>query len=396
MGELKILHLCSARQYVGEAAWVVDAVDYLIQRGHEAEIICRDGYSVADAAVRRKIPYTAATMDSRCTFYHDILDIRTIRRRIREFQPDLLHAHRGKDHWLAALALRGFSSSIPLIRTRHVVTSIKDHYANRWLFGKATQGLICVSQAVRAEVAKSESLLHSPIRTICGGVNPATHGEASPAEVESFCRRYHIPAGAPVISCLARLAPVKGQEYILRAIPAVLRHHPRAIFLFVFPRKSEYAEHLFRIARELGVTESVRWIGNLPGLAPFFAATDIGLLASVGSEGWSRATAEFLYNRIPVVASRVGCLSELIFDEVNGYLVEKRNADEMGLRINALLNHPERAESMGLEGEKMVREHFTFSHTVDKLERFYHEVLENARQPGRAGKKRFVLPKKKG
>jgi glycosyltransferase involved in cell wall biosynthesis len=362
---------------VGEAARVVDAADFLIQRGHRAEIICRDGYSVAEAASRRRLPHTKVHMQSRFNGVYDIADLLKIRSRIREFQPHVVHAHRGKDHWLAAAALWTLGAKVPLIRTRHVVTPIKDHRANRWLFGKATQGLICVSTAVREEVARSESLIHCPIKTITGGVNPNTLGPVPDSESAAFRRRYHIPEGAPVITCLARLAPVKGQEHILRAIPAVLKEHPDAVFVFSFPRKSEYAERLSQIAKELDVTAAVRWIGDLDSLGPLFGATDIGLLASIGSEGWSRATAEFLYHRIPVIASEVGCLAELIHDGQNGYLIEKRDSETMANRIGSLLNHPERIKAMGAEGETLVKSRFTFNHTVDGLEETYREIISN-------------------
>jgi glycosyltransferase involved in cell wall biosynthesis len=374
--KLKVLHLCSARQFVGEAARVLDICERMIENGHLAEIVARKSYSVAELASRRGLPYTNSQMQSRFNPFIDFKDVRIIRKRIEIFQPHIVHAHRGKDHWLAAMALNGMREKIPLIRTRHVVTRIKPHIANKWLFKKATKGLICVSQSVMDEVNNVESIVECPVRKITGGINQKRFVSSDQEKIDKIKKYWHIKEEAPVISCLARLAPVKGQEHILNAVPEVISKYPDAIFLFAFPRKSDYRNKLEQIVEAKRIRPHVRFLGSPDQLSAFLQMSDIGLLSSIGSEGWSRATVEFMYFGVPVIASDVGCISEIIDDGVNGFVVPPKSPEKIADRIINLLDDSEKRKKMGeLAREKILAKH-TLQHTVDELLQFYCEILQ--------------------
>jgi spore coat protein SA len=273
------------------------------------------------------------------------------------------------------MALNGMREKIPLIRTRHVVTKIKPHIANKWLFGKATKGLICVSQSVLNEVGNVDSIVECPVKKITGGINQKRFPPADEKKVEEMRDYWHIKKGAPIISCLARLASVKGQEYILKAIPAVIEKHPDAVFLFAFPRKSNYRERLEDIIEVKKIRPHVRFLGSPDQLSAFLQMSDIGLLSSIGSEGWSRATVEFMYFGVPVIASDVGCISEIIDDGINGFIVPPKSPEEIADRIVRLLNDNNKRIKMGeLAREKILSKH-TLQHTVDELLQFYCEIL---------------------
>ncbi|MHC4870691.1 MAG: glycosyltransferase family 4 protein [Planctomycetota bacterium] len=375
MSGLKILHLCSARQFVGEAARVIDLSEKMRELGHHSEIIVREKFSLTEQCSRRNIPYTSVWFKSKFNPITDYNDIRTIRERIFHFKPDIVHAHRGKEHWLAAAALSGMRHRLPLVRTRHVVTKIKPHLANKWLFRKATDGLICVSKAVHNEVSKFGTI-GCPIKTITGGLNQNRFVQPDDKSIAKFRDRMHIPENRIVISCLARLAPVKGQEYILRAIPEVIKEHPNAIFLFVYPRQSDYRQKLDYIIRQLDIGPHVNFIGPIDNLSLFFSITDLGLLSSIGSEGWSRATVEFMYHGIPVIGTNVGCISEIIKDNINGFVVEPKNSHAMAEAIKTILSNAENFKKLGSSAREIAANKHTVDSTAESVLDFYHELLK--------------------
>jgi hypothetical protein len=86
--------------------------------------------------------------------------------KLREWLPevDVVHAHRGKDHWLAAVANRLSKTPRPLVRTRHIVQPIRPHALNRWLYRKATSLTVTVSEGIRRQLLAGE--LAPPERVI--------------------------------------------------------------------------------------------------------------------------------------------------------------------------------------------------------------------------------------
>ena len=80
----------------------------------------------------------------------DVLDLR----RLVAWLPgaQVLHVHRGKEHWLAALANRMSNLRRPLIRTRHIVQPVRPHALNRWLYGRATDQVVTVTEAIRRQL----------------------------------------------------------------------------------------------------------------------------------------------------------------------------------------------------------------------------------------------------
>lgn len=378
---LRVLQLCSARQYIGEAARVVELSEGLAGAGHAVRLLARRGHSVEAEAGRRGLPCRGLHMESRFLPWRDLPDILAIREEVARFAPDIIHVHRGKDHWLAAAALpRGQAK---LVRTRHVVTPIRVHAANRWLYRRRCDGLICTSRAVREIVDTVAPLFDCPVATIPGGVNLERLSDAAPEEVRALRARLQIPAGAPVITCLARLAPVKGQEYLVRAIPQVRARCPEAVFVFAFPRASEYRHRLAALVDDLAVLPAVRWLENPAALSPFFGLSDVGVLSSVGSEGWSRAVAEYLAMGVAVVATRVGCVPELVEPDRTGQLVPPRDSTALGEAILRLLADPQARQAQGEVGRRLVRESLTREHLIARVLQFYDELRQGRAACGR-------------
>ncbi len=380
---LRILHLCSAREYVGEAGRVVDLAQALRERGHEVEVIGRRSHSVVDRAGRRGLPCTAAHMRSRFHPWLDLSDVRLIRARIRTVQAHLVHTHRGKDHWLAAAALARLRARPALVRTRHVVTPIRAHAANRWLFSRATNGLVCVSEAVARAVAASGLRIPGPATVIPGGTDPRELRTSAPDGPQQLRRRLHIPEDAPVIGCLARLAPIKGQEYLVRALPRVLAAHPNAVCVFAFSRKSGYRDRLEDLVREVGVREAVRWVGQVERIGDFLRLAQVGVLASIGSEGWSRAAVEFMAVGRPVVATCVGSLPEIVTQGATGRLVPARDPEALAESITALLNDPSTSAALGEAGAARAARYYTIDQLADATVAFYRIVLADRKEADR-------------
>jgi len=372
----RVLHLNSARKFVGEAAHVLELCRALEKRGHHPGLAVRRGFILEEKADRAGLDVLPLRFESRFRPFADMADARAIARYCRENSVEVLHAHRGKDHWVAAAAQVLDRLDIPLVRTRHVITIQRAHFANRWLM-RRTRALVCVSAAVEHGVRSSHVYDTDKVRTIPVGVDlerfrPGTDGVA-------LRRSFDIEPGVPVAVVVARFHSRKGHVHIVEAAERVVADVPSVRILFV--GEGSTREEVAGLVREKGLEEWVRFLGWRDDVPEILHASDIGILASTGSEGSSRAVMEYMASGLPVVATRVGAVPELVADGETGILVEAEDPGELAGAMGKLLADPARARAMGARGRGAVEERSGLSKWVDRMEEFYGEILDGGAGP---------------
>jgi glycosyltransferase involved in cell wall biosynthesis len=136
---------------------------------------------------------------------------------------------------------------------------------------------------------------------------------------------------------------------------------------------------LKNMATSLGISDSIKWMGRLEGkskMTEFYHSIDILAMPS-RRESFGMSAAEASATGLPVIASRVGGLPEVIEQGVNGILVEPENIQELAKAISSLANDPELRKRMGQNGVEMAKRKFNAEATVGKLINVYRRTLES-------------------
>ena len=143
----------------------------------------------------------------------DMRDVRTL----RSWLPgaDILHVHRGKEHWLAAIANRRSPQRRPLVRTRHIVQPIRPHALNRWLYGRATDLVVTVSEAIRRQCLAAGLAPPDRVVALPGGADgekfkPGHDGAALRQELG-------LASGVPLVGLLSGFRVMKGHGVVVDA-----------------------------------------------------------------------------------------------------------------------------------------------------------------------------------
>lgn len=170
---------------------------------------------------------------------------------------------------------------------------------------------------------------------------------------------------------------IKGHEYLIRAVPLVLREFPKARFLLVGSGWGDsgprYLEDLKALVRSLGVQESVVFTGFRSDVHSILCELDVSVQPSLNEN--LGGTIESLLMARPTVASRVGGLFDSIRDGVTGVLVKPANPEDLAEGIARLLRDPIHAQALGRAGRALMLERFTLSHTVSDLHALYDRLL---------------------
>ncbi len=370
---LRILQLNSARKYVGEAAHTLNLTEALRQRGHAVWLGLRENYETFDRAADRGLEPIGFNMPHRWWPPQDAPDIHAIAQLVKREEIDIIHAHRGKDHWQAVFATRLYKLDVPVIRTRHVVTPLRTHAANRWL-ARRTAAMVLVSKAVELDVRRTGMFDGERLVFIPGGIDLSHYNPATTDRRFAARNAIDLPPDALVAICVARFAIVKAHHILLEAWRFVRARLPQARLVLV-GAGGFFAESQ-ALARALKIDDSVHFLGKCKDVAPLLDAADCGVLASTGSEGFSRAVLEYMASALPTAATRVGAVPDLITDGVHGKLADPGDAKSLaGAMIAVLEASVEQRRVWGRAAFEKAEAGYSYSSWADLHERLYAHVL---------------------
>jgi len=179
----------------------------------------------------------------------------------------------------------------------------------------------------------------------------------------------------PVVVCVSRLVPRKGQDMLIRALPAVHRAVPDAALLLVGDGPHRGA--LERLTDDLGLRDAVVFTGARPWaeLPPYFAAGDVFAMptrtrkAGFEVEGLGIVYLEASATGLPVIAGDSGGAPDAVQDGTTGYVVDGRSASEIAGQVSALLLDKPLATAMGAAGRRWVEQEWRWDDLARRLQR---------------------------
>jgi N-acetyl-alpha-D-glucosaminyl L-malate synthase BshA len=278
---------------------------------------------------------------------------------------DLLHVHYAVPHATAAYIARdSCCPEIKVITTLHgtdvYLVGTHPSYKPIVEFSMAQcDGLTAVSRFLKEATLENFNVTKE-IKVIYNFVDP-----------ERFCRREEREKER-IICHISNFRPVKRVMDTVRTFALISREIDSKLYMVGDGPEREPAEEL---ARKLGVAERVIFWGNVTDVAEVLGKADLFLLPSE-QESFGLAALEALSCEVPVVATRVGGLPEVVREGVDGYLVDVGDIKAMAERGAELLSDDALRERMGQQARRRVLEEFTPERIVPQYVDYYQEVLE--------------------
>jgi len=363
--------------YGGSGAVATELGLDLARRGHEVHFITYDspfrlrGYTerVFFHQVETRMgryplfdhfPYTLALASKQ----HEVV--------LRE-ELDLLHVHYAIPHattaYLAREMLKG-ERSVRVITTLHgtditLVGQESSFYAITKFSIERSDGVTAVSNYLRDETYRAFGCGNCDVRVVPNFVNLQEYRPG-----EQGCRGSVAPEGHKVITHVSNFREVKRVKDVVRVFARIRRAMPATLVMIGDGPERVDAENE---ARDLAVTDDVRFLGRLDSVATLLQASDLFILPSQ-TESFGLAGLEAMACGSPVVASRAGGLPEVIDDGVNGILEPVGSVEAMGRRAVELLRDPERHAAMRAAAIAKA-EQFSADKVVPMYEAYYREVL---------------------
>ena len=284
---------------------------------------------------------------------HDWCALDELTKEIRATHPDIVHTHTSKAGFLGRLAAR--RAGVPrIIHTPH------GHIFHGY-YGRATTRLFVALERLAARwtehivvLTGAEASQHMALGigrpeqfvTIPSGVDLAEARRAAPARAE-IRRSLGLSARTPLLGIVSRLVSIKGITHLLSAMPDVLRRFPDT--QLAVAGEGEERAALEQQVRDINIAPHVHFLGFRADVAAVTAALDVFVLPSL-NEGLGKVLVLAMALGVPVVATRVGGVPEVVEDGRQGLLVPPANPTALAGAITAILEDGERASCMGAAG----------------------------------------------
>ena len=300
-------------------------------------------------------------------------------RELHVLKPQVMHSYNfyANVFSIPAARIAGVPCIVASIRDMGVYLTPMQMRVQRWVCRLADR-VVVNAEAVRNWLIDN-GYEAGNIKVIKNGARTAA---SYPGESRSRIRsELGIPVGAKVVMMVSRLNPQKGVEYLLASAPEILQRIPDAWFVvvgdIVFGSRAQeeaYSQLLASRVRELGVANRVVFTGLRRDVPELLAAADLAVLPSL-SEGLPNAVIEAMATGLPVVATKVGGIPELIQQGRSGLLVPPGDTNALAESITTVLSKPFLSKRLGEAARIRIQTGFSFEKMFQETVSLYRTVL---------------------
>jgi glycosyltransferase involved in cell wall biosynthesis len=303
---------------------------------------------------------------------------KALREAVRAEAPDLLQTNNVKSHAMVKMA--GLHREFPWLAFHHGYTmpDFKMKLYNqldRWSLPSADQ-VIAVCGPFRDQLT-AMGVPRSRIRVLH---NSASAADSVPdALVEEIRRRFGLPREGPkLLVTIGRLSFEKGHADLLHALRQLRDTRPELLWKLVMVGSGPEENNLRELARKIGLQSHIVFTSHQTNVLPFYGLADAMILPS-HTEGSPHVVLEAMSTGVPIVATSVGGVPEILTDGESALLVPARDADAMSSAIAKLLDSPDIARAMVAKARETLVCNFSHEAYRTSMLAIYDELLRPAR-----------------
>jgi len=378
---MKIAHVITRLILGGAQENTVLTCEGLAQRGHDVTLITGPPLGPEGQLLDRAMAggYRVIVIDALQRPIHPIRDrasYRALIRHLTQLSPDVMHSHSSKAGILARRAAA--RCGVPIIV--HTIHGLPFHpyqpwWLNRLFIGlerraaRQSDAILCVADSMTRQALDAGVGQPELFATVYSGMEVSRFIERPPA-ADAFRASLRLPANGVLVTQVARLAELKGQEYLIQAAQALPEH-----IHFCLVGDGALTSHLQQQIRRAGLTSRFHLTGLLDpvDIPAVMHASDILVHCSL-HEGLARTLPQALLTGTPVVSFDVDGAAEVVAGGETGFLVPPTDVGALTSALGQLADDPARRLALGARGRDRVREMFSADTMVNRIDEIYAQL----------------------
>ena len=358
MKQLTVLHIDFEKTWRGGQQQLFWLVEGLSKKGHKNFVVCRP-----ESALQKKLAESNSDFFSvNMLFELDPLAIYKTSKIINKIKPDVVHLHSAHAHAIGLLASKISKHKSKIVSSRRVDFHIK---SKRKYAG--VDRIIAISEGVK-KVLLADGIDGKKISVVHSGVDLSrfenVNGDYLYGELK-------IKKGAKIVGIVASLAPHKDHENFLKAAVLIKKEIPDVKFLIV--GAGGLKDKLMKLVERLGVRDFVSFTGFRKDVPQLLTVFDVFVLSSY-LEGLCTSVIDASASGVPVVATDVGGVGEIISNGVNGILVPPGNPEALAAAVASVLKNENIGKKFADAGRIKSKE-FSKEKMAAGTEKVYSELI---------------------
>ena len=358
---MNILQILPELNVGGVETGTVDFAQYLMAEGHKPVVVSNGGILVDElnriGCAHYPLPVHKKNLITMISCVKHLVDI------IQKEDIQIVHARSRVPAWIAFFACRQTKAVL--------VTTCHGYYTTHFFSSPMGWGkrVIAISEVIGRHMVHDFGVPADIVRVIPRSV------DLSKFQIK---RADKDPNAPKIITMIGRITPLKGHPYFLKAMSQVVRHMPNVKVQIIGdapPKKKSYKDELIMLSKRLGLSAHVEFLGNRRDIPQLLAHSDCLVLSTITQEAFGRVILEAQAAGVPVVATRVGGVVEIIDDGKTGLLVMPKDPEGMAKAVMRILSDTQLAQIIVEGSQKRIDERYTIKHMADATLAVYQEVL---------------------
>jgi len=351
---------------------------HFVEKRHDVHVISFEDAKIEGVTVHvLKLP----VLIRNATFPLKVASIYRIKTLIKKMEPDILHAHYVTNYGLFGalcnfnpFVITAWGSDILIVPESRLISAIKRYIATYTL--KKADSVTCDAEHMK-ETMKRLGVPEEKIKLIYFGIDTRRF---SPGQKSEKLKVRLGVYNSPTIITLRNLRPVYDVESLIKSVPLVLKEIPES--KFIIAGKGPEEERLKELAKSLGVSDSVKFIGFIPNdeLPEYLNSMDVYVSTSLSDAGIAASTAEAMSCGLPVIVTDVADNKEWVEDGITGFVVPTKDPKLLAEKVIYLLQNENVRKKFGKISRKIIEERNNYHKEMGKMEKIYKELVRRRKK----------------
>ncbi|MBI4982583.1 MAG: lipopolysaccharide heptosyltransferase II [Candidatus Omnitrophica bacterium] len=360
---MNILQVLPELNVGGVETGTIDLAKYLVRSGHKAVVVSGGGALVKDleavGAVHYCLPVEKKSVFSMLKLIPGLAEI------IKKEEIDIVHARSRMPAWIAYFASR---------RTKTVFITTCHGYYSKHIFSFPMawgKRVIALSNVIARHMIDDFGLTHERVRIIPRSVDLEKFKFSDPKAKRKTIFN---------VGIVGRITPLKGHLYFIKAMAKLAKNCPNLKIWIVgdAPQSKEtHKEELQVLVKRLGLWNNTVFLGYQKDIPEILSQLDVLVLATTTHEAFGRVIIEAQAAGVPVVATKVGGVIDIIEDQKNGLLVPPADPSSMADAVEKIYKDPVFAARLAENAYKKVQEKYTVDLMLKNTLEVYQDALSN-------------------